>query len=235
MQLDELGERPLRVARVALDLGRAGEVAEHERVRRRAVDQPERDARVRRDAGASPAPRPRAARRRARAPSTTSRSAAPAMKSETTASTEIPQPAIAIPVCPVGTNTEREPAPLRLAVELERDGHLPDRAVGADREHDPRRHLEVRAGRDVQPVGRLAQVAQLDAVPRGELDQLGVVARGTRAARSRRRARPRSQLFSSSRQAGGKRPPCVATPTSAVVGSKAERLVDRRRRSGCPS
>ena len=33
-------------------------------------------------------------------------------------------------------------------------------------------------------------------------------------------ARSRSHVFSSSRQAGGKRPPCVATPTSAVVGSK---------------
>ena len=40
------------------------------------------------------------------------------------------------------------------------------------------------------------------------------------------------QLFRSSRQAGGKRPPCVATPTSAVVGLEAERVVDRRRRSG---
>ena len=29
------------------------------------------------------------------------------------------------------------------------------------------------------------------------------------------------QALSSSRQAGGKRPPVVATPTSAVVGSKA--------------
>ena len=28
------------------------------------------------------------------------------------------------------------------------------------------------------------------------------------------------QLFSSSRHSGGKRPPCVATPTSAVVGLK---------------
>ena len=68
-----------------------------------------------------------------------------------------------------------EAAALRLAVELERDGHLPDRAVGADREDDPRGELEVRAGRDVQTVGRLAQVAQLDTVARRELDQLGVV------------------------------------------------------------
>ena len=109
MQLDELGQRPQGVARVALDLGRAGEVAEHERVRRRAVDQAERDARVRRVQERALALDPEHVSPRARAPSTTSCSAAPAMKSETTASTEIPQPAIAIPVCPVGTNTERSP------------------------------------------------------------------------------------------------------------------------------
>ena len=75
------------------------------------------------------------------APSTTSRSAAPARKSETTASTAIPQPAIQIPVCPVGTNTDfSAPAPCR-EVELQRDGLLADRAVGADGEHDRRRHL----------------------------------------------------------------------------------------------
>ena len=33
--------------------------------------------------------------------------------------------------------------------------------------------------------------------------------------------------FRSSRQAGGKRPPCVATPTTATVGSNGERVVDR--------
>ena len=109
-------------------------------------------------------------------PSTTSRSAAPAMKSETTASTAIPQPAIAIPVWPVGTKRDASPRARRGPVELERDGHLPDRAVGADREHVPRRLLEVRAGGDVQVRGRPAQVAQLDAVPRGERAQLLVVA-----------------------------------------------------------
>ena len=41
-------------------------------------------------------------------------------------------------------------APARLAVELERDAHLPDRAVGADGQHDPRSVRQVRAGRDVQ-------------------------------------------------------------------------------------
>ena len=69
----------------------------------------------------------------------------------------------------------REARAPRRAVELERDGHLPDRAVGADRQHDRRAELQVRAGRDVQVGGRLAQVAQPDAVPRRELAQLGIV------------------------------------------------------------
>ena len=108
-------------------------------------------------------------------PSTTSRSAAPARKSETTASTAIPQPAIAIPVWPVGTKTRGEAAAARLEVELERDRLLADRAVGADGQRDPRRDLEVLAGRDVQVGRRLAQVAQLDAVLARELDQLRVL------------------------------------------------------------
>src|SRR5205823_12238404 len=64
---------------------------------------------------------------------------------------------------------------LRLAVELERDGHLPDRAVRADREHDLRVELEVLPRRDVQVGRRLAQVAELDAVPARELDEPRVV------------------------------------------------------------
>ena len=59
-----------------------------------------------------------------------------------------------------------------LEVELEGDGLLPDRAVGADGQHDLRRDLEVLAGRHVQLGGRLAQVAQLDPVTRGELGEL---------------------------------------------------------------
>ena len=140
-------------------------VAEHERVRRRAVDQAERDARVRRVERASPGPRRRAARRRGDAPSTTSCSAAPAMKSATTASTAIPQPAIAIPVWPVGTNTTASPRRARLAVELERDRHLPDRAVGADGEDDRRAgSCRFSPVGTFEAGGRLAQVAQLDAV-----------------------------------------------------------------------
>ena len=92
-------------------------------------------------------------------PSTTSRSAAPATKSATTASTEMPQPAIAIPVCPVGTNSERDPARAGLAVELERDRHLPDRAVRADGQHDRAVDLEVRAGRHVEAGRRAPEIA----------------------------------------------------------------------------
>jgi len=64
---------------------------------------------------------------------------------------------------------------LRLAVELERDGHLPDRAVGADGEHDPGVELQVLAGRDVEAVRGLAQVVQLDLVARGKLNELGIL------------------------------------------------------------
>ena len=104
----------------------------------------------------------------------TSRSAAPAMKSATAASTEMPQPAIAIPVWPVGTNSEATPRRSRLAVELQADRHLPDRAIRPDRQDDRRRHLEVLAGRDVQVGRRLSQVAQGDVVLSRELDELGV-------------------------------------------------------------
>ncbi len=151
-------------------------------------------------------------------PSTTSRSAAPARKSATTASIAIPQPAIAIPVCPVGTKTDFEAALPRGEVELDGDGLLPDRAVGADGEDDLGRDLEVLAGGDAELGRRLPEVAQLDAV----------LPRERRSARGRRlmnscsplsRSRPaRIASFSSSRQAGGKRPPWVATPTVAVVG-----------------
>ena len=96
------------------------------------------------------------------------------MKSATTASTEIPQPAIAIPVCPVGTNSDATPRRFASRVEFDRDRHLSDREVGPDREHDPRRYVEVRAGRHVQIRRRLAQVARLDLVLARELDEVGV-------------------------------------------------------------
>ena len=98
------------------------------------------------------------------------------MKSATTASTEMPQPAIAMPGLAGRDELGRDPARPRLAVELERDGHLPDRAVGADGEHDLPGQLEVAAARDVEPFGRAAQVGQRRARCRSERRQLGVVA-----------------------------------------------------------
>src|SRR5205823_10340902 len=63
----------------------------------------------------------------------------------------------------------------RLAVELERNGHLADRAIGAHGEHDLRVELEVLAGRHVE-IGRWpAQVAELRAVPHRKLGQLRIV------------------------------------------------------------
>ena len=63
-----------------------------------------------------------------------------------------------------------EAAPARLEVELDRHGLLADRAVRADGEDDLRVVLEVGARGDAQAFRRLAQVAELDAVPGGELD-----------------------------------------------------------------
>ena len=68
-----------------------------------------------------------------------------------------------------------DPAAPGLGVELERDGHLPDRAVGAHGEHDLPVVREVRAGRGVQARRGLAEIAQLDAVAGGEDAELGVV------------------------------------------------------------
>ena len=89
------------------------------------------------------------------------------------------------------------------------------------------RHLEVRAGRDVQTGRRPTQVAQLDAVPRGQPGRAPRRRRGTRAARSRRRARSRCTSSAAPATRAGSGRPGVATPTSAVVGLERERLVDR--------
>ena len=151
-------------------------------------------------------------------PSSTSCSAAPAMKSATTASTEIPQPG------------DRDP---RLAG---RDELAADPARRASRssssatvifpiaQSEPTVRIDVAPWVRFSPVGhveagrRLAQVAQLDAVLRARGRELGVV-RQTNSCRPFSTSSPaRMHSSSSSRHAGGKRPPCVATPTSAVVG-----------------
>ena len=69
----------------------------------------------------------------------------------------------------------RVPASAGLEIELDRDRLLPDRAVRADGEDDARIDLEVRSGRHAEPLGRLAQVAQLHAARSCELRQLGVL------------------------------------------------------------
>ena len=204
-----------RMARVALDLGRPGVVAEDEGVRCRAVDQPERDARVGR-MGERALALDEQQLAAAAGPSTTSRSAAPARKSDTTASTAMPQPAIAMPVWPVGTKTDssprREPRGRARARRSSCRSRSPSRPSGRSA-----RELQVLAGGDVQVGRRLAQVAQLDAVLARELDQLVVLA--DELVQAALEVRPAAiACFSSSRQAGGKRPPWVATPTSAVVG-----------------
>ena len=106
-----------------------------------------------------------------------------------------------------GTNSEAIAAAARLAVELERDRHLPDRAVGADGEHDRAVELEVRAGRDVE--ARRAGGAGRAARRRGwrRARRARGRRRGTRAGRSRRRARARrSRAAARARPAGSGRP-----------------------------
>src|SRR5205085_5236349 len=67
-------------------------------------------------------------------------------------------------------------APPRLEVELAADGHLPDRAVGADGEDDARVRSEVLAGDRGEVGRRAAQVAKLHPAPTRELDEPRVVA-----------------------------------------------------------
>src|SRR5438309_9847191 len=64
-----------------------------------------------------------------------------------------------------------QPALPSLEVELARGRHLPDRAIGADGEHDRRVDVEIRSGRGAEIRRRLAQVAQLDAAFARELDE----------------------------------------------------------------
>ena len=139
------------------------------------------------------------------------------MKSATTASTEIPQPAIAIPVWPVGTNSlliprrrasassssatvifpiaQSEPTvstTLASCVRFSPVGVLrPGGGLRRSRSSTPWRAASTR---ELGIVGDELVEAVLDVEPGGDA------------------------ALRSSRQAGGKRPPVVATPTSAVVG-----------------
>ena len=69
-----------------------------------------------------------------------------------------------------GRNEDRFQASLAgLEVELAGRGHLPDRTVGTDGQDDRRVNFEICSGRRAQVRGRFAQIAQLDAMPLGEL------------------------------------------------------------------
>jgi hypothetical protein len=161
---------------VSLDLRLAGAVAEDKQVRRAAVQQPHRDARVGRvDERAlalheeqllPPAPvalddEPLRGARDEVGDDCVHRDA-PARDHD---------PRLA------GRDEPRcTPAPPGLEVELERDRLFADRALGADGVDDRRWQLEVLARRDREPVGRAAEVAQLDVVVARERGQLRVVA-----------------------------------------------------------
>src|SRR5829696_2542213 len=152
-------------------------------------------------------------------PSSTSRSAAPARKSETTASTAIPHPAIAIPVWPVGTNS--------LAIPRRRASASSSSAtvIFPIAQSEP----TVRATCDgcvrFSPVGTLRPGGGLrrsrSATPWRRASSVSSGSTETNSCRPFSRSSPfPTQLLRSSRHAGGKRPPCVATPTSATVGAK---------------
>ena len=170
-------------------------------------------------ARASPAPRRRGACRRARAPSTTSRSAAPARKSATTASTAMPQPAIAIPVWPVGTKTDASPRRRASRSSSTATVFFPIA------QSEPTVRTIVASTSRFAPVGTfspsggLRRSRSLTPWLRASSRELGIVGDELVEPALDVEAR-RDAAFRSSRHAGGKRPPCVATPTTATVGSK---------------
>ena len=127
------------------------------------------------------------------------------------------------------------PAPLRLAVELERDGHLPDRAVGADREDDP--SPAVRGSRRSGRSARRAACAGRAARPR---------ARAASATSSGSSSRYSCSPFSTSRPGGDALPQQLAPRRREAAARRGDADERRRRlesrapprpcrRSGCPS
>ena len=175
--VDQLGQVADREARVAVDQLAARLVHEHERVRRRAVQQAERDARVgrvveralaldpqdRAVAAAARGPRRRAPRRRRRRSRTRpGRRRSPTRRSR-------------CPVWPVGTNTDASPRRRASRSSSRQTVILPEGAVGPDREHRVGGDVEVRAGGNVEAVGDAAQVAQRDAGQGGRVGDLGVL------------------------------------------------------------
>ena len=153
-----------------------------------------------------------------RLPSTTRRSAAPARKSETTASTAIPQPAIAIPVWPVGTNTDRRPRRRASRSSSRATVFFPiaqsEPTVSATWRKAAGSRRSARSGRPAASVDREARrrggpPARPARVVGDELVQAALDVEAVRDAGLQQLA-----------PGGGKRPPWVATPTSAVVGPR---------------
>src|SRR5215210_5380897 len=175
VEVDELRESGQRVTRVALDLGRSCQVAEQVEMRDAPVDQAERHPRVRRVYD----------RALPLDPEHIGPASAVALDDEPLGRARDEVGDDGVDGDPPTRDRDsglagrhelrRDAARAGGAVELERNGHLPDRTVGADREDDPRRHSKVCAGRDVEVAGRLAEVAQLDAMPRRQLRELGIV------------------------------------------------------------
>jgi hypothetical protein len=140
------------------------------------------------------------------------------MKSATTASTEMPQPAIAIPVWPVGTNSLRMPR------------RRASRSSSSETVIFPIAQSEPTVSTTVEPCVRFAPVGTFS--PGGALRRsrswtpCSWASADSSSSSETNSWRPFSMsspaamhCFSSSRQAGGNRPPEVATPTSAAVGS----------------
>ena len=141
------------------------------------------------------------------------------MKSEMTASTEIPQPAIAMPVCPVGT--KRDASPRARAA----------RSSSSETVIFPIAQSEPTVSTVFTGSSRFAPVGTFRSAGGRRRSRSSTPCRAARLASSSSSARnscsPFSMcrpfeiaVFSSSRHAGGNRPPWVATPTSAVVGLK---------------
>ena len=193
VQLDELGQRQQRVARIAVNLGRPCLVAEDEHVRCRAVDQAERH--------------PGVGGMRDRALTLDEEQLSPALVTldeEPLGRTrdEVRDDGVDgdSPACDRdpglagGDEARFEPARLRGPVELERDGHLSDRAVASRpsaRFASPARGWR-RSGRSGRPAGDGGRAARRRGGSRGRSAPRR--RRETRAGRSRRSVRARSRL-----------------------------------------
>ena len=231
VQVDQLRQaHDRRRRRVALDHRPPHLVAEHVQVRRAPVDQPDRHAGVDRDAGSRPGPRPRAgrpaprprprgARRRRRGNRRRQRRPrSPSRRSRSRSARSGRRPSSG-PACVPRGRARRSPSSSRSRSRSRPSGRSSRRRRGS---------LPLPCS---GPAGGSRRSRSSTPCSRRELREPGMSCR--RTCRPFSRSSPfETQVFSSSCQSPGKRPPCVTTPTSAVFGLEAERLVDACRRSG---